>query len=107
VVLFGFIIFRADSLSFGLGFIAKMFTPSAFALGFADAWQHLTPYMIITIIAAVIGATPIVPFIKSKITAKGENAAEIISYVLTATLFFLCILILASDTYSPFIYFRF
>jgi hypothetical protein len=47
------------------------------------------------------------PFIKSKITAKGENAAEIISYILTATLFFLCILILASDTYSPFIYFRF
>ena len=107
VVLFGFIIFRADSLSFGLGFIAKMFTPSAFALGFADAWQHLTPYMIITIIAAVIGATPIIPFIKSKITAKGENAAEIISYILSAALFFLCILILASDTYSPFIYFRF
>lgn len=107
VVLFGFIVFRADNLSFGFGFIAKMFTPAAFSFGFADALQHLTPYMIITIIAAIVAATPIVPFIKSKITPKGENAAEIISYLLTAVLFFLCILILASDTYSPFIYFRF
>lgn len=107
VVLFGFIIFRADTLSFGLGFIAKMFTPSAYTFGFADALSHLTPYMIVTLVAAFIGATPIIPFIKSKISAKGETVAEVLSYVLAAALFFLCILILASDTYSPFIYFRF
>lgn len=107
VVLFGFIIFRADSLAYGLGFIGRMFSPEAFALGFWDALAFLNPYMIITLVAAVIASTPILPFIKSKIKGRGEAAAEVVSYAVCMLLFLLCILLLASNTYSPFIYFRF
>lgn len=108
-IIIGFVIFRADSLNYAIGYFARMFSPSAFALGFSDALSYLTPHLIITIVSAVVCSFPIIPTIRQRLqsdtaTAKAVNA---ITYPLCLCLLMLCMMTIASSTYSPFIYFRF
>ncbi len=109
VVFFGFVLFRADSITYAAGFISRIFTPSAYTAGVADLVAYLNPYMILTLAISVVASTPIVPYLSAKLikTEKAEAVAEVFSYAVSMALFFLCILLLASNTYSPFIYFRF
>ncbi|MBR5060476.1 MAG: MBOAT family protein [Clostridia bacterium] len=117
VVALGFIMFRSDSVTYGLKYIGRLFSftggmPAAVSL-------TLTPYAIFVLIIAVPAAMPLkdgckVIFQKMlgtekavKMFEKSAFALESVSFALTLMLFIVCGMALASSSYNPFIYFRF
>ncbi len=106
IVTIGFVIFRADSISKGIGMITRMFTGFYFTSSFTiTTWRFLTPLMLLTMIIAWIGVFPWKEKME-KYYGK-RNDVQILSYAATIILMILSILSMASGTYNPFIYFRF
>jgi len=109
-VIIGFVIFRADTLTYAFSYIARMFTPAAFTNGFADALSYCTPYLIFTAVVALVLCMPVLNLLKQKtekLPAKAAMAVKGVTYPLCLILLLACIMVLAANTYSPFIYFRF
>ena len=116
VVLLGFVVFRADTIGYGLGYIGRMFSfgsPGSYDMSLA--LRQLTPWFIFIFVIAVIGCAPIRPLsdkIRQKLYADGSasTAWRIVSVALYCLAFaglFFCILRLSPSGYNPFIYFRF
>ena len=116
VVILGFVLFRADSISFAGGYIVRMFSLK----GLCDttlslAAEQLTPWFVFILIAAVIGCAPIRPlsqklhnaFYGTAELTKGLKVAQILLYTLAFAGLCICILRLSPGNYNPFIYFRF
>lgn len=116
VVLLGFVVFRADTIGYGFGYIGRMFSfgsPGSYDMSLA--LRQLTPWFIFIFVIAVIGCAPIRPLsdkIRQKLYADGSVsiAWRIVSVALYCLAFaglFFCILRLSPSGYNPFIYFRF
>ncbi len=116
VVTVGFVIFRADTISQGFEFIAKMFT--GFDISSASlslAMTQLTPWFAVMLAVAVIGCAPIKPISRQLMYDAYEadglsalpRAIQAVLYVLALLLLVWCILRLSGTSYNPFIYFRF
>jgi len=111
VVLLGFVIFRADSISQAIMYIGKMLTD------FGGLPQSLMPalvsadgYMLFIFVMASALSFPIARVISKGAAEKGGKvlaAYELLSFAGTALLFAACMLSLAASSYNPFIYFRF
>lgn len=108
-VIIGFVIFRADSISYAFGYLCRMFSFDALTSGAYDALAYLNPHLILTIIVGVVCSFPIVPAIKHRLIsgAMSYKIFHTATYPLCLCLLTLCMMMIASDTYSPFIYFRF
>jgi len=114
-VTIGFVIFRADTIGEAFLFICQMFSGTAFTpQTMSFAIQVLTPYFICMLLAAILCCGPFaklaqrVRVLEDKQTlSSGENALQIISFVLAFLLLAWCIIRLAGGSYNPFIYFRF
>ena len=107
-VVVGFVIFRADNLSYGISYIGRMFAFETANEGYRVLMSFLTPSMIVTLVAAVIACCPVVGFINKITEGKKINKVfDVAGYVLSLMLLVLCIMSLASNSYNPFIYFRF
>ena len=116
VVTLGFVLFRADNVSYGFNYIVKMFSFTA-SDGRASGMftEQLTPWFIVILLAAVIGCAPIRPiadrlrkaFYAEKETAKQYKTAGAFLYALSFLGLCWCILRLSTGSYNPFIYFRF
>ena len=99
-VMLGWSLFYFEDLGTLGSFIAKLFTPAAST----DALSLIVGYLPITLVA-VIASTPLA---KHLIAGKTDSAAfRYISIVLAACALILCVAALASQSYNPFIYFRF
>lgn len=116
VVTLGFVIFRADTISYGFGYIGRMFTGFDMTTeSLSLTVEQLTPWFIVILAAAVIGCAPIRPLsdiVRTKLYGEekltvGWRIAEVCLYVLAFAGLFLCILRLSPSGYNPFIYFRF
>ena len=109
VVIVGFVIFRADSLSQALFFLARMFTGFSFSpLSGALALQLLTPFFFAMLVIAVVGCGPIRPLTeKLRALAASRQPAALCLNAASFVLLGLCILRLSGGSYNPFIYFRF
>ncbi len=116
VVTLGFVLFRADTIGYGLEYIGRMFTGFDMnASSLSTALTQLTPWFIVMLIAAIIGCAPIRPLadkIRSVLYGEGEltaawKAVQIALYVLAAAGLVWCMLRLSTGAYNPFIYFRF
>lgn len=116
VVLLGFVVFRADTITYGFSYIGRMFSfgsPGSYDMSLA--LRQLTPWFIFIFVIAVIGCAPIRPLsdkIRQKLYADGSasTAWRIVSVALYCLAFaglFFCILRLSPSGYNPFIYFRF
>lgn len=116
VVLIGFVVFRADTIGYGFGYIGRMFSfgsPGSYDMSLA--LRQLTPWFIFIFVIAVIGCAPIRPLsdkIRQKLYADGSTSTawRIVSVALYCLAFaglFFCILRLSPSGYNPFIYFRF
>ena len=116
VVILGFVLFRADTISYGFGYIGRMFTgfdfsPSALSI----ALTQLTPWFLVMLLAAVIGCAPIRPLAdKIRTHLYGGTAVkgvwtgvQVALYIIAAAGLVWCMLRLSSGAYNPFIYFRF
>jgi len=111
VVVTAFVIFRADTLSQGFGMIAKMFTGFEMTPAMQGFLQEtMTSPVIVFGILAVIGSTTIPKTIYLRLKTRRKTNGivfDVISMAATILILGLCILTLASQTYNPFIYFRF
>ncbi len=116
VTTLSFVIFRADTLSYSITYIGKMFagfdmTDASLAL----ALEQLTPWFVAMLIVAIIGCAPIKPLadkIRTNIYSEATlstkwKAVQIALYICAFLLLCLCILRLSPSGYNPFIYFRF
>ncbi|MBQ9414093.1 MAG: MBOAT family protein [Clostridia bacterium] len=106
VVIGGFVIFRADTLSQAGQMFKQMVT------GFVMTPEQITafcpivvPSLVIVLIVGAVFAMPILPKVKERF--EGRPVAVVLSYVATFAVFALCVLRLSAGAYNPFIYFRF
>ncbi|MER2080479.1 MAG: MBOAT family protein [Ruminococcus sp.] len=116
VVTLGFVLFRADTIAYGFGYLGRMFagfemTDASLSL----ALSQLTPWFIVMLIAAIVGCAPIRPlsdrlrsvlYGEAELTAGGK-LAEAALYLFAAAGLVWCMLRLSTGAYNPFIYFRF
>ena len=102
LVMVGFVFFRADNISQGFVFTAALF--GAGGIGeLASILKFFSPYYIVIFMAAAIGCTDLMKNLFIKITKNADLPKMLLSLVTVV----LCLLSLASDSYNPFIYFRF
>ena len=106
IVIFAFVLFRADTLADGLLMYKEMLTGFGSAVGDPSAayntcMEALNAYNITLFAAACFFCAPH-PKLNEKLREHGAGA-----YIVTAALFILCVLEIAGASFNPFIYFRF
>ena len=117
VVMVAWVFFRAETLPQALTFLQAM---AGFARGSGVVWHmglFLNPKVVIVLCLAVIGVTPIVPWVvrwrEGRRAARPAGAAAnlgleaLASLIVLPAVFVLCAMSLASGTHNPFIYFQF
>ena len=114
-VTLGFVLFRADSIGYGFGYIGRMFAGGFDTASLSMALGQLTPWFLLILAAAIIGCVPIRPLcdrLRSRLSCGGAltagwTAVQGCLYALAFAGLVVCILRLAPGGYNPFIYFRF
>ena len=108
VVCLTFVIFRADSVSYALSYIGKMFSGFTYSSEISAMFINILNPLYITVFAfAVVLSTPVYRVLSKKLCDKNSVAFDIVSYAVSLSLLVLCILNLSASSYNPFIYFRF
>lgn len=112
VVMFAFVLFRADTIEQAWYYITQMITGWAplSAQTHAVLMSQLTPLFVFTLVIALVGALPWLPLLKKRIyqlSALAQKRIDIIASIACVGLLIVCLLTLAGGAYSPFIYFRF
>lgn len=109
VVIIGFVMFRADTLSQGFDVLSAMFRPQegSFTQN-AELLSLLSPVFWIAFSFALLLSTPVFRVLREKAKSTGRlTAYNCAACAGSLVLFALSVLSLASDSYNPFIYFRF
>lgn len=105
VVTIGFVLFRADNFAIALSWIQSMFVySSSNAIAIISLESIVTSRTLLVLLFAALGSTPWLKFVLDKVQLRQK---ETILSLFTTILWVICILTLATDTYNPFIYFRF
>lgn len=111
VVLIGFVIFRADTMSQAVAMVAAMFSGAhATAQTGLLLAQCMTPLTLCALAAGVVFSTPVLPAILHRTDALTQNAQRAVRFLGGAVLLMLLvtdILHLSAASYVPFIYFQF
>ena len=106
VVLVGWVLFRAETLTYALDYLKQMFVLSEgnTALGeYVNFFSITKEFMVVTIFA-VLFSLPLYPFVERKL--KHTNFIYL-RYASIIGLLAISIIYVASGSYNPFIYFRF
>lgn len=106
ITIIGFIIFSGSSVSEILNNIGGIFGIGVSKFADLESLYCLKNYAAIFIIA-IIGATPIMKNIVSKISKKVLKLVNVIEPVFLTTLLIVCISYLVDGSFNPFLYFRF
>ena len=102
-ILIGWLIFAFDDISLLKEYALKLFiNPSIIDTEFM---QYFTNYFVI-IVVAIIFSMPIYPYVKEKFKFN-NTIIQILIYLVYVALFMIVTSMLVSDTYNPFLYFRF
>jgi alginate O-acetyltransferase complex protein AlgI len=107
VILLGWVIFRAETLTDAASYIGNMFNFGNIGL---DSAISLTDRLTLFVfVAALILSTPVIPYIKEKllIVKYGSAVSDTLILCGVTVLFSLSIVFLTGSDYNPFIYFRF
>lgn len=101
VVVLGFTLFRADTLSQAGAMYAAMFSGigGLHWVGTAAVWAKFTPAFALTLCLALLLCTPVA----REHTPKRES----VTFIGSLGLLLLCMMYLAAGSFNPFIYFRF
>lgn len=111
VVLIGFVIFRADTMSQAVAMVAAMFSGvhATAQTGLLLA-QCMTPLTLCALAAGVVFSTPVLPAILHRtdaLTQKAQRAVRVLGGAVLLMLLVTDILHLSAASYVPFIYFQF
>ena len=118
VVMFGWVLFRADSFGHAIAFFAALLDPTRAGSRARASALHVDAAVLTAVVAGVVGATPAVPYLaawRARLIASDASAAArrldgALAWAevgLLAGVFFLAAATLSASTYNPFIYFRF
>jgi hypothetical protein len=72
-----------------------------------DAFSILSPKLIIILAACLFLASPLAEMLLDRVEHMKGTGITVIRSVLALAVLAVCIILLMSDTYNPFIYFRF
>ncbi len=105
----GWVFFRADSIGQSLAIIKRMFLPWMYLQDQSGVMTLLTTKIVVTIVLAIIGCGLFqTVFSKGKLAGAAQKWKCSLPEAIFCTLIFLySILLLASNTYNAFIYFKF
>jgi alginate O-acetyltransferase complex protein AlgI len=109
VVIIGWLFFRVESLSYGLYLLKVLFGMEGPKNPTYNIWMFLNTQIILTFIIAILIATPIFNWFANKYLKTNFNNwfVQYIRLSFLVLIFLYSIMQLSSDTYNPFIYFRF
>ncbi|MDI9342536.1 MAG: MBOAT family O-acyltransferase [Sediminibacterium sp.] len=112
VVMLGWVLFRADTLSYALLYWKKLFDFTPTDIYFLSEQWNIE--LLVAMIIGISGALGIFPFLKQKLSTLKFRQITIVTYTyeILSIFFFtgillLCSLYLVAGTYNPFIYYRF
>jgi alginate O-acetyltransferase complex protein AlgI len=109
-VLIGWVFFRAETLSGAIEYLKAMFGLSAASTDLHPVALYVDQRLAIVLLAAVIGSTPLIPWIKRESQAyhlATRPIAATLASLALGLVFLLSVMLVAAGTYNPFIYFRF
>ena len=102
IVMVGWVFFSAPTLSEAMLYLRTMFGGG---IGFADAQaKYLLSGNIIVILIGIVAATPLY---KRVIRSLRPQTVSRLKIAVFPILFLLCLVFMISETYNPFLYFRF
>jgi len=107
IVVIGWVFFRSPGLRYALSYLGIMFgIVQPENVGFTVSY-YLSPKIIFMVCLAALASTPVLK--QAGILFKIQNNINLqkITSALLIVLFFVCIVIVTSTSYNPFIYFRF
>ncbi len=108
-VMFGWVLFRSESLSNAVVYIQAMFGLGANSLVDNDFIFYSREYIVV-LVAGLLLSTPIVRYLKNKFVANKyliKGISENFGYALQLLLFIVSISFLIMNAHNPFIYFNF
>jgi alginate O-acetyltransferase complex protein AlgI len=106
-IVLGWLLFRAETLSYALSYLTAMFGLTGQPLISNQALYYIVEYKF-EFLAALIASMPVYPLLQEK--AQRKSRGLFLTYAkcfALITLFGLCIMYLINSTFNPFIYFRF
>lgn len=114
VVAVGLVFFRAETLPEALNYLQTMFGMTE-QIAPKVLWNFANTEVIIILFIAIIGSTPWLRWLQKKSWTKFLNKESqkasftftVTELIVLSTVFFLAMLKVASESYNPFIYFRF
>ena len=106
VVVFGWVLFKVESLPDTLMLMRRMVTPWQFTVTPYHLYDYVNPYILSMLALAVAGMGPI-QILADKTGLKKWWVGSLWETVYCIVLLALCIGALASSSYNPFIYFKF
>lgn len=108
VILTTMVFFRADDLAHSLGYFRALFGFSSPVPGMYTVSLFLNPELLLTLAAAAIGSTPVMPGLTEKLDQRGLGTPRLALVTLALlAVFSWSVMKLAAGTHNPFIYFRF
>lgn len=106
-VTLGFVIFRAESMEQAFSVIGAMFTKfSVSGAAAAELSSILSPPVIATFFLACIASTPAAQA-ASRLLKRWPKTKFMLEYAVAFVLLLVCVMTLSTESYNPFIYFRF
>jgi alginate O-acetyltransferase complex protein AlgI len=107
IVVLGWVFFRSPGLRYALSYLGIMFgIVQPENVGFT-VWYYLSPKVIFMLGLAALASTPVLKTAGNFFKIQDNTAIKRIASVLILVLFFICVVIVTSTSYNPFIYFRF
>lgn len=109
VVVFGWVLFRAESVGDGFGYIAAMLGFGGNGAADTQFFFQLREYAVI-LAAGILFAMPAAKLLKERLSAKNEKLAVVCDYVdcgVQLVLFVVSVSFLVMNAHNPFIYFNF
>ena len=109
VVVFGWVLFRAESFGQAASMMELMLTGFSFShMQMALLFEQLSPQFILTFLIGWVACFPLKGMLEKKAAASSQPLVwQALSYVFAFFVLVVCVLELSSGGYNPFIYFRF
>ncbi|MBQ4237576.1 MAG: MBOAT family protein [Treponema sp.] len=108
IVVIGFTVFAIEDFSKLLPYLGSMFSTKGGFIG-KDILFYLQNYALVLIVSIIVSA-PVFPALKKKISQAGKKCQKIFGAIYALVfviLFVIAVSYMVSDTYNPFLYFRF
>lgn len=108
VVMLGWVMFRSSGIKHAFNYIKSLFGLNNPEISVYNVWLYLNKWSFLILILGLIMCTPLLRKLYGLLKRKvNEKILTPVKYILLLALLLLCVLQVASNSYSAFIYFQF